>query len=71
MRVAVCIDEKQLLGSYSADFLLQKEVADLVFHRKLVVRKLVTHAFPLERTTEAIALAANPIPQALKVVITP
>src|SRR5690606_22631993 len=35
----VCVDEKQLLGSYSSDFLLQKEVADLVFSRKLDVRK--------------------------------
>ncbi len=68
---AICVDEKQMLGSYSADFLLQNEVADLVFSRKVDVRKLITHTFPLERTAEAIALAAKPSPSALKIVITP
>jgi L-iditol 2-dehydrogenase len=68
---AICVDEKQMLGSYSSDFLLQKEVADLVFSRKVDVRKLITHSFPLERAAEAIALAAKPSPGALKVVVTP
>jgi L-iditol 2-dehydrogenase len=68
---AICVDEKQLLGSYSADFLLQKEVAELVFSRKLDARKLVTHTFPLEQTAEAIDLAAHPSPAALKAVVTP
>jgi L-iditol 2-dehydrogenase len=68
---ASCVDEKQMLGSYSSDFLLQKEVADLVFSRKLDVRKLITHEFLLERAAEAIALAAKPSPGALKVVIMP
>lgn len=68
---AVCVDEKQLLGSYSADFLLQKEVADLVFSRKLDTRKLITHTFPLERAAEAVALAAKPSAEAMKVVVTP
>src|SRR5262249_11841004 len=34
----VCVDEKDLIGSYSADFLLQGEVARLVFSRRLDVR---------------------------------
>jgi L-iditol 2-dehydrogenase len=68
---AICVDEKQMLGSYSSDFLLQKEVADLVFSRKVDVRNLITHTFPLERTAVAIALAAKPSPDALKIVITP
>lgn len=67
----VCVDEKQLLGSYSSDFTLQKEVADLVFTRKLDVRKLITHRFPLEHTAQGIALAAKATASALKVVITP
>lgn len=67
----ICVDEKQLLGSYSADFTLQKEVADLVFSRKLDVRKLVTHLFPLEKTAAAVALAAKPTEESLKVVVTP
>ena len=67
----ICVDEKQLIGSYSSDFLLQKEVADLIFSRKLDVRKLITHTLPLQRTAEAIQLAATPSPGALKIVVTP
>jgi len=65
----ICVDEKDLIGSYSADFLLQEEVARLVFSRKLDVRKLITHQFPLEKTAEAIELAANPTADSLKVVV--
>jgi len=68
---AVCVDEKQVLGSYSADFLLQKEVANLVFGRKLDVRKLITHTLPLAQTAEAIAMAAKPSSGALKIVVSP
>src|SRR5206468_2026607 len=32
---SVCVDEKDLIGSYSADFTLQREVAKLVFSRQL------------------------------------
>jgi L-iditol 2-dehydrogenase len=65
----VCVDEKDLIGSYSADFLLQKDVARLVFSRRLDVRKLITHQFPLERTADAIDLAAHPTPASLKIVV--
>jgi L-iditol 2-dehydrogenase len=67
----ICVDEKQLIGSYSSDFLLQKEVADLVFTRKLDVRKLITHTFELAQTSEAVALAAKATPGALKIVVCP
>jgi len=43
------VDEKDLIGSYSSDITLQNEVARLVFRRRLDVRKLVTHTFPLSR----------------------
>ena len=66
---AVCVDEKTLLGSYSSDVSLQREVARMVFSRRLDVRALVTHRFPLDRTSEAIALAASVNPEALKVVV--
>lgn len=65
----VCVDEKDLIGSYSADVTLQREVARLVFRRQLDVRPLITHRFPLERTAEAVALAARPTPGALKVLV--
>jgi L-iditol 2-dehydrogenase len=67
----ICVDEKQLVGSYSADFTLQKEVARLVFSRRLDVRKLITHEFPLARTSEAIAMASKPSAEALKIVVRP
>jgi L-iditol 2-dehydrogenase len=65
----ICVDEKDLIGSYSSDITLQDEVARLVFSRKLDVRKLITHRFPLSRTSDAIALAANPAPRSLKIVV--
>lgn len=66
---SVCVDEKDLIGSYSADFTLQKEVARLVFSRQLDVRPLITHRFPLEQTPTAVELAAHPRPDSLKVVV--
>jgi L-iditol 2-dehydrogenase len=67
----ICVDEKQLIGSYSSDFRLQNEVAKLVFSRSLDVRKLISSRFPLEQTAEAIRLAARPSPLALKVMVRP
>ena len=67
----VCVDEKDLIGSYSSDFTLQREVARLVFARRLDVRRLLTHRFPLARTGDAVALAARPTPDSLKVIVTP
>jgi L-iditol 2-dehydrogenase len=66
---SVCVDEKDLIGSYSADFTLQREVARLVFSRKLDVRPLITHRFPLEQTAAAIALASKPSADSLKVIV--
>lgn len=66
----VCVDEKDLMGSYSSDVTLQPEVAKLVFSRKLDVRGLITHRFPLAQTADAVELAAKPTPESLKVVVT-
>jgi L-iditol 2-dehydrogenase len=66
----VCVDEKDLIGSYSSDFTLQAEVARLVFSRKLDVRPLITHQFPLDQTAAAIELASRPTPRSLKIVVT-
>jgi L-iditol 2-dehydrogenase len=65
----VCVDEKDLIGSYSADFRLQAEAARLVFSRNLDARRLITHKFPLVQTAAAIELAAHPTAQSLKVVV--
>jgi len=68
---SVCVDEKDLLGSYSADFTLQREVARTVFSRKLDVRKLITHRFTLEETSRAVRLASRPTADSLKIVVVP
>jgi len=67
---SICLDEKDLIGSYSSDFTLQVEVARLVFSRRLDVRPLITHRFPLEETLAAVQLASNPNPDSLKIVVT-
>jgi L-iditol 2-dehydrogenase len=66
---SICLDEKDLVGSYSSDFTLQREAARLVFSRRLDVRRLVTHRFPLDETAGAIALAARPAPGSLKILV--
>ncbi len=66
---SVCVDEKDLLGSYSADFTIQSEVARLVFSRQLDVRGLITHRFGLEQAAEAVDLAAHPTSESLKVIV--
>lgn len=67
----LCVDEKDLIGSYSSDFELQREAAALVFSRRLDVRALVTDEFPLERTSAAIRRASSPIKETLKMVVSP
>jgi L-iditol 2-dehydrogenase len=65
----ICVDEKELLGSYSSHFTLQAEVARLVFSRRIDVRDLITHRFPLDKTAAAVQLAARPTSDSLKVLI--
>jgi L-iditol 2-dehydrogenase len=65
----ICVDEKDLIGSYSADFLLQSEVARLVFSHKIDVRRLITHQFSLAQTADAVALASHPTPNSLKILV--
>jgi L-iditol 2-dehydrogenase len=66
---AVGIEEKEILGAYSASVDDQAESAAIVFGRKLPLRDLISHRFPLERIAEAIELAAHPTESTLKVVI--
>src|SRR5438270_2881042 len=67
---AVGIDEKEILGSYSAAVDIQQAAAELVLHKKLPVIDIVTHRFPLEKIQEALELAARPTEESLKVLIT-
>ena len=68
---AVCVDEKKLLGSYSASIELQQQAADLVFGGAMDFRKLISHRFRLSEAVEALHLAAHPQPDSLKIVVSP
>jgi len=67
---AVGVEEKEILGSYSASVDEQAASVDLVFRRRLPVREMISHRFPLERIADALELAAHPKHDTLKVVIT-
>jgi L-iditol 2-dehydrogenase len=67
---AVGIEEKEILGSYSASVDDQEESAQLVFSHRLPMREMISHRFPLERIADALELAARPANDTLKVVIT-
>lgn len=67
---AVGIEEKEILGSYSASITEQEEYAAIVFERRLPLAELVSHKFPTGRIAEALELAAKPKDDTLKVLIT-
>jgi L-iditol 2-dehydrogenase len=67
---AVGIEEKEILGSYSASVDDQEESAQLVFSHRLPMREMISHRFPLEQIADALELAARPANDTLKVVIT-
>ena len=68
---AVCVDEKTLIGSYSASVGLQQESLDLVMRKEINLERLISHRFPLVRGVEALHLAGNPQPESMKIVIQP
>jgi L-iditol 2-dehydrogenase len=68
---AVGIDEKEILGSYSASFDLQEESAQLIFDHILPVRELISHRFPLVKIAQALDLAAHPSEDSLKIILVP
>jgi L-iditol 2-dehydrogenase len=67
----ICMQEKQLIGSYSSSIELQDKTAKLIFERQVNVARLVTHRFALELLPEAIQLASHPSEESLKVMIQP
>jgi len=68
---AVGVEEKEILGSYSAAIDRADEAARLIFTRQLPVRELISHRFSLEDMDRALQLAARPVGDSLKVVIHP
>ncbi|HUI85147.1 MAG TPA: zinc-dependent dehydrogenase [Candidatus Binatia bacterium] len=68
---AVCVEEKSLLGSYSASVDLQEDSARFVLSREMNLERLISHRFPLTQWAEALRVAARPGPDSMKVVIQP
>jgi|CZKR01.1.fsa_nt_gi L-iditol 2-dehydrogenase len=68
---AVCVDEKALVGSYSASVDLQEESVRFVMNREMDLERLVSHRFPLAQSAQALDLAANPQPSSMKIMIQP
>jgi L-iditol 2-dehydrogenase len=68
---AVCVDEKTLLGSYSASIDLQEESTRFVMNREMDLEQLISHRFPLPSSVEALHLAAHPQPNSMKIIIQP
>jgi L-iditol 2-dehydrogenase len=68
---AVCVDEKTLLGSYSASVDVQEESVGFVMNREMDLERLISHRFPLENGVEALNMAAHPQPDSMKIVIQP
>ena len=66
---AVCVDEKTLIGSYSASIDLQGESVRFVMGQEMALERLISHRFPLTEAVEALRLAADPQPGSMKIVI--
>jgi len=67
----VCVGERVLFGSYSADVDLQAESARLVFSGELPLERLISDRVPLTEIHRGISLAQRPDGRSLKVVVHP
>jgi L-iditol 2-dehydrogenase len=68
---AICVDEKALVGSYSASVDLQNESVQFVMNREMDLERLISHRFPLQESAQALDFAAHPQPASMKVVVQP
>ena len=72
---AVCMDEKTLMGSYSASVTVNDEVVRLVCEGyrdgTFDLTQLISHRFRLEDAVAGIELASHPQADSLKIVIRP
>jgi L-iditol 2-dehydrogenase len=69
---AVCVEEKTLLGSYSASVDIQEEALRLVFDgygQGYDLTRLVSHRFPLTEAVAALAIASQPRATSMKIMI--
>ncbi|MBN8730469.1 MAG: zinc-dependent dehydrogenase [Acidobacteria bacterium] len=67
----ICVGERTLFGSYSADVDQQAESARLVFSGEIPVKELISHRLPLNEIERGFALALHPDAQSLKIIVQP
>ncbi|PYX32327.1 MAG: Zn-dependent alcohol dehydrogenase [Acidobacteria bacterium] len=68
---AICVDEKTLVGSYSASVDMQAESVRFVMNREMDLERLISHRFPLRESKQALDLAAHPQPSSMKIMVQP
>lgn len=68
---SICMEEKKLIGSYSASIELQAKAAQLVFEKRVNVERLISHRLPLEQLPKGIDWALHPSEDSLKIIIEP
>ncbi len=71
---AVCMDEKSLIGSYSASAAIVNEVTDLVlggYSDGFDLTQLISHRFSMREATAAIEIASHPTAASMKIMIEP
>lgn len=67
----ICVGERVMLGSYSADADLQAESAQLVFSGQLPLEELISDRVSLAEINRGINIALRPSNRSLKVVVHP
>jgi L-iditol 2-dehydrogenase len=67
----ICVEEKKLIGSYSASVVLQEKAASMIFTRRVNTARLVSHRFGLDQLHAGVLLASRPTSDSLKVLIQP
>ena len=67
----ICVGERVLLGSYSADVELQAESARLVFSGDLPLDQIISDRVPLSAIRQGIEIALRPNERSMKVVVHP
>ncbi len=67
----LCLDEKQVVGSYSASPEETDEAAEIVFGEEIEVSRLVTDVIPLSEAPRAFEIAAEASGGSIKVVVVP
>jgi L-iditol 2-dehydrogenase len=71
---AVCMDEKTLMGSYSASVEIQDQGVRLVFEgyrSGFDLTRLISHRFALKEAVQAIEVASKPTAASMKIFIQP